>query len=185
MSRTWVALLRGINVGKAKRVAMADLRAVIEALGYTNVRTLLNSGNAVFESTRRLRRNAAEELRDALETRTGVSSRFILRSRDELVAVMDSNPLVRLASDYSRLFALFLADPADVAKANALHVRSWKPEGVAPGPGVIHIWCPNGLLESPAMDAFGKAFGDAVTVRNWATVTKLMALVESSAKARA
>ena len=77
----YVALLRGINVGKAKRVAMADLREVIESLGYTNARTLLNSGNAVFESSRALRKNAAEELREALVKKTGVSSRFILRLR--------------------------------------------------------------------------------------------------------
>jgi uncharacterized protein (DUF1697 family) len=52
MSATHVALLRGINVGKAKRVAMADLRALLEELGYADVRTLLNSGNVVFTAPR-------------------------------------------------------------------------------------------------------------------------------------
>jgi uncharacterized protein (DUF1697 family) len=170
---THVALLRGINVGKNKRVAMADLRHVIESLGYTNARTLLNSGNAVFESPRALRKGAAEELRMALEKKTSVSSRFILRSATELAATMKANPLVKQAADPTRLFVLFLADRSVAQKAQPLMQQAWKPEVVASGPDAFYIWCPNGLLESKAMAAFGKALGDGVTVRNWATVEKL------------
>ena len=174
MAQTYVALLRGINVGKAKRVAMADLRAVIESLGYTNARTLLNSGNAVFSSSKSLKTNAAEELRAALEKKTGVSSRFILRSEGELAETVSANPLVKVATDPTRLFALFLAEASGVEKTRELLKQQWKPEAVATGPQVIYIWCPNGLLESKAMEAFGKALGDGVTVRNWATVMKLV-----------
>jgi uncharacterized protein (DUF1697 family) len=177
MATTYVALLRGINVGKAKRVAMADLRAVIESLGYTNARTLLNSGNAVFSSARTLKRTAAEDLRAALVKKTGVSSRFILRSDAELHATIAANPLVKQATDLTRLFAAFLADSTDTEKVKPLLEQSWKPEGVASGPGVIYIWCPNGLMESKASEAFGKALGDRVTVRNWATVMKLVGLI--------
>jgi uncharacterized protein (DUF1697 family) len=173
MATTYVALLRGINVGKAKRVAMADLRAVIESLGYGDVRTLLNSGNAVFSSARALKKNAAEELRNALEKKTGVSSRFVLRSATELDATVRANSLLKVATDPTRLFALFLADPADVRKVKPLLEKSWKPEAVEAGPGVVYIWCPNGLLESKAMESFSKALGDGVTVRNWATVMKV------------
>ena len=176
MPSTYIALLRGINVGKNKRVAMADLREVIESLGYTNARTLLNSGNAVFDSPRALRKNAAEDLRSALEKKTGVSSNFILRSAPELAATVQANSLVKQATDHTRLFALFLADSSGAEKAKTLLKQAWKPEAVASGPDAIYIWCPNGLLESKAMEAFGKALGDAVTVRNWATVTKLAQL---------
>jgi uncharacterized protein (DUF1697 family) len=174
MPSTYVALLRGINVGKAKRVAMADLREVIESLGYKNARTLLNSGNAVFDSSRALRKNAAEELRDALVKKTGVSSRFILRSGAELAATVKANPLVEQADDHTRLFALFLAEREPPAAVKPLLKQQWAPEAVASGPGVIYIWCPNGLLESKAMETFGKALGDGVTVRNWATVGKML-----------
>src|SRR5688572_25813382 len=156
MATTYVALLRGINVGKAKRVAMADLRAVIESLGYANARTLLNSGNAVFEATRALRKDAAEQLRQALQKKSGVSSRFTLRSSAQLAAIVEANPLLDLATDHTRRFAAFLI-----------------------GPGVAYIWCPNGLLESKATVAVGKALGDGVTVRNWATVMKLTALASA------
>lgn len=181
MAETYIALLRGINVGKAKRVAMADLRAVIESLGYTDARTLLNSGNAVFSSARALRRNAAEELRAALLKKTGVSSRFTLRSAGELDDVVRANPLLDVASDHSRLFAAFVADPADLTRLKPLAKQQWKPEVLALGPGVAYIWCPNGLLESKAQDAVGKLLGDGVTMRNWATVLKLVELTRADA----
>ena len=180
MASTYVALLRGINVGKAKRVAMADLRAVIESLGYTNARTLLNSGNAVFDSSRALRKDAAEELRLALLKKTGVSSRFTLRSSDELAATVKTNPLLDVATDHTRLFAAFVTDPADMAKVKPFATQTWKPEAVALGPNAVYIWCPNGLLESKATVAVGKSLGDGVTIRNWATVMKLVTLVSGT-----
>ena len=181
MAGTYVALLRGINVGKAKRVTMADLREVIESLGYTDARTLLNSGNAVFASPRALRRDAAEQLRIALEKKTGVSSRFTLRSAADLDEVMRANPLLGVASDHTRLFTAFVTNPDDLSRVKALLKQQWKPEVLALGPGVVYIWCPNGLLESKAQQAVGKVLGDGVTVRNWATVTKLVELTRADA----
>lgn len=177
MAATYVALLRGINVGKAKRVAMADLREVIQSLGYANARTLLNSGNAVFDAPRALRKDAAEALRLALLEKTGVSSRFTLRAADELGAIVKANPLLDVATDHTRLFAAFVIDPADMARVKPLAKQGWKPEAVAIGPGVVYIWCPNGLLESKATVAVGKALGEGVTIRNWATVMKLVRLI--------
>jgi uncharacterized protein (DUF1697 family) len=120
MAGTYVALLRGINVGKAKRVAMADLRAAIESLGYTDVRTLLNSGNAVFTSRTVLRKNAADELRAVLLKKTGVSSRFTLRSAGELDDAVRANPLLDVANDHTRLFTAFIADLEDLARLKPL-----------------------------------------------------------------
>ena len=175
---TFIALLRGINVGKAKRVAMADLRAAIESLGYGDVRTLLNSGNAVFSSKRALKATAAEELRAALLKKTGVSSRFTLRSAEELKATIDANPLVKVATDHTRLFAAFVTDTDGMKLVKPLTAQPWTPEALALGPGVVYVWCPNGLLESKASLAVTKALGDGVTVRNWATVNKLLLLTE-------
>ena len=176
---TYVALLRGINVGKAKRVAMADLRAAIESLGYGDVRTLLNSGNAVFTSKRPLKKTAAEELRAALVKKTGVSSRFTLRSAEELQATVDANPLLKVATDHTRLFAAFVTESDGMALVKPVAAQSWSPEAVALGPSVVYVWCPSGLLESKASVAVGKALGDGVTVRNWATVAKLISLISA------
>jgi len=166
LAETWIALLRGINVGKNKRVAMADLRDVIESLGYSDARTLLNSGNA----------EAAEALQAALVKKCGVSSRFTLRSAKELAAVMKANPLTGVANDDTRHFVAFVYDDGGMKLVKPLIAQIWKPEAMAVGPGAVYIWCPNGLLESKASLAVTKALGDGVTVRNWATVQKLAVL---------
>lgn len=179
MAGTHVALLRGINVGKAKRVAMADLRAAIESLGYRDVRTLLNSGNAVFSSPRPLKRDAAAALQQALLERTGVSSRFLLRSAASLEAIVAADPVGRRATDPSRYFVSFLYEPGDVSRLQALAARSWTPEVMAVGDGVVYVWCPHGLMESRASEAIARELGDGVTTRNWATVGKLLAMLRS------
>src|SRR5881628_2807318 len=97
-----VALIRGINVGRAKRVAMADLRALVEDLGYGDVRTLLNSGNVVFTAPR-AGRGAADRIEKALAARLGVPARVTVLTAAELAAAISENPLREVAKDPSRL----------------------------------------------------------------------------------
>src|SRR5258705_13773818 len=100
---THVALLRGINVGTAKRVAMADLQSLVEELGHGDVRTLLNSGNVVFTLRRGTSGEAATRIETAIASRLGVETRVtVLKGRDIVAAVRDS-PLATLADDPSRL----------------------------------------------------------------------------------
>jgi uncharacterized protein (DUF1697 family) len=83
-----VALLRGINVGKAKRIAMADLRALIEGLGYTDVRTLLNSGNVVFSASRGATAAIAAAIEKAIVARFGFSAAVVVVTAKELEAIV-------------------------------------------------------------------------------------------------
>ena len=171
-----VALLRGINVGRAKRVAMADLRALVEELGYRDVRTLLNSGNVVFTAPAAARGDAAARIEKALVAKLGVPSRVTVLTAAELAAAVAANPLLDVASNPSRLLVAFLADPADRKKLQPLTRQDWTPEALALGPRVAYLWCPPGVLASKLSEAVGRALGDAVTTRNWTTVTKLHAL---------
>src|SRR5574339_904137 len=107
---------------------MADLRDAIASLGFSDVRTLLNSGNAVFRSPRALKRTAPEELRTALLKKTGVSSRFTLRSADELQAVVNANPLIGVAHDHTRLFCAFVTESDGMKLLQPVTAQSWKPE---------------------------------------------------------
>jgi uncharacterized protein (DUF1697 family) len=171
-----VALLRGINVGRAKRVAMADLRALVEDLGYGEVKTLLNSGNVVYSAPGTAPGEAAAAIEKALVVRTGVSSRVTVLTAEELKAAVEANPLLDVADDHSRLMVSVLTHPADRSKLEPLTKQDWAPEVLALGPRVAYIWCPDGLLAGKLPEAVGKALGDAVTTRNWATVIKLQAL---------
>lgn len=175
--RRHVALIRGINVGRAKRVAMADLRALVSDLGYGDVRTLLNSGNVVFSVPGSARGDPAARIENGMTQRLGISARVTVLTVEELAAVVAENPLGRFAVDPSRLFIAVLFDPADRKRLLALEQQPWAPDVLATGRRVAYLWCPNGMIESRLVEAVNRLLGDAVTTRNWATMTKLHALV--------
>lgn len=170
------ALLRGVNVGTAKRVAMADLRALVESLGYTDVRTLLNSGNVVYTAPGVAPAAAAAGIEEALAVRLGVSAMVVALAAEELTTAVADNPLDRVADDPSRLLIAVPADPQASTRLEPLLGQDWRPEALALGPRVAYLWCPDGVIASRVSAAVGRALADAVTSRNWATMTKLQAL---------
>ncbi len=178
MSTRHVALIRGINVGKAKRVAMADLRRIVENLGYTDVRTLLNSGNVVFGAPRSAKGDPARRIESAMTKRLGVSARVTTLTAAELAAILAKNPFGKTASDPSRLLVAVLREAADRPRLAALSKEDWSPEELALGPRAGYLWCPPGIAEGRLFEAVDRALGDAVTTRNWATMMKLVALLE-------
>jgi uncharacterized protein (DUF1697 family) len=175
----FAVLLRGINVGGKKKVAMADLRELLSGLGYTDVRTHLQSGNAVFTSPSSDSDKLAREIEHVIEARLGLSVRCLIRDRDEMHAVLDGNPLTAVATSGSKLLALFLST-APEPDLLALHdPRSLASEHVRLGDRVIYQWCPNGVLEAPDVSRFvERNLKVTVTARNWNTVTKLAALID-------
>ena len=173
---TYIGLLRGVNVGRSVRVAMADLRTLVEALGYRDVRTILNSGNVVFTGPRGPTARVAAQVELALARHVGAPVRVIVLTAPELAAAVAANPLVKIAPDPSRLVIAAPSNAKDLTRLNPLLERDWAPEALASGPRVAYFWCPNGFAESPVAEAVLRAFGDAVTMRNWATVGKLLAL---------
>jgi uncharacterized protein (DUF1697 family) len=173
---THIALLRGINVGRAKRVAMADLRALVHGLGYTDVRTLLNSGNLVFSAPGVSSQEAAARIEEAMPAQLGVAARVTVVTAQELADAVAANPLTDVATDPSRLLVAFLNDPAHLSRLEPLLVHDWSPDALALGQRVAYLWCAGGILASRLLQAVGRALGDAVTTRNWATVLKLHAL---------
>jgi len=174
--QVFVALLRGINVGKAKRVAMADLRSLVEGLGYGDVRTLLNSGNVVFSSAKGDAKAAARRVEKEIALRLGVDSRVTVIGAVELSAVVAKNPLGKIATNPSRHMVAFFPDAAGPGKLAALAAQRWSPEAIVLGVRVAYVWCPAGILESPLFKELSRQMKDGVTTRNWGTVTKLEAL---------
>jgi uncharacterized protein (DUF1697 family) len=128
-----IALLRGINVGRAKRIAMADLRTLFEELGFTDVRTVLNSGNVVFGSAKRKPAAAAAAIEEALVQRLGVASRVTVLSSDELAVVIGGNPLVALSTDHARLLAFILSGADQRKLLEPLAQQDWAPGALAIG----------------------------------------------------
>lgn len=179
MKHVFVALLRGINVGKAKRVAMADLRALVETLGYGEVRTLLNSGNVVFSSTKADGAAAAKRIEKAIAEKLGVSSRVTVVTAAEIASAIEKNPHRKLATNPSRHLVAFFQDEGAVRSLAPVVKRKWAPEAIATSGRVAFLWCPDSILESPVFTELSRLAKDGVTTRNWATVEKLHALAGS------
>lgn len=174
----FVALLRGVNVGKGKRVPMAEWRGLLEAQGYREVETLLNSGNAVFESPGRSTRVHGEAIRLALQKSLGLEVPVIVKSATDLAAIQEENTLAREAPDPSRLLVAFSAESTDLQGLAGLAALVVPPERFLLGRQAAYLWCPAGILESQAAKSLLGKVGRAATTRNWATVTKIGALLD-------
>jgi len=173
---THVALLRGINVGKAKRIAMADLRKAVEGLGYSDVRTLLNSGNVVFTAGAAKSDHGAR-IEQAIVAKLGVSSLVTVITAAELDTIIRENPLMQHTGEPSRFLVMVLRDPAAKKLVAPLAKQKWSPDALELGRRVIYVWCAQGLLDSKPAQAAMKLLGDRQTARNWATMMKLRAMV--------
>ncbi len=175
-----VALLRGINVGTAKRIAMADLRTLVESLGYGDVRTLLNSGNLVFTVRRGAPAGAAGRIEKAIAARLGVATRVTVLTGTEVAEAVRGNPLAAVADNPSLLIIMASPDPKAVRQLKPLLEEPWAPEALALGARVAYLWCPDGVANSPLWASAQRALGVAATGRNLATMTKILALIESA-----
>jgi uncharacterized protein (DUF1697 family) len=171
-----VALLRGINVGTAKAVAMDDLRACFESLGYTDVSTVLRSGNVVFDATGAVGHAAIEK---AVLESTGVASAVVVIEGSVFREIVAENPLASVATDPSRALIHFLDAVPDDTGTGRPDDGELLPERLAAGKRAIYQWCPDGISKSRVPLKFFTTLGTAATGRNLRTVEKLVALLDA------
>lgn len=176
-----VVLLRGINVGRGKRVPMAEFRALLGELGFGDARTLLNSGNAVCEAPAGTARTHASRIHDALIARLAVDVPVIVKSAAELAAIVRANPFTTQLADPSRLLVVFAPDAKALASVASVTALATQRESLVIGTHAAYFWCPDGILSSKAGEALLGKPGRLVTTRNWATVMKIEALLKSAA----
>lgn len=180
MSR-FVVLLRGVNVGKGNKVPMAQFRAALEDLGHEDVRTLLDSGNAVFSSTSRSAARLASGIADVVEERFGVATPVIVKSARDLEAIVEDAPFAPPESDRARFVVAFAMDTRALRELDSLASLVEPGERFAVTRRAAYLHCPGGLLKSRVGKALLGRTGCNVTTRNWATVLKLWSLAGASA----
>ena len=174
MAQQYVALFRGINVGRAKRIAMADLRRIMDGLGLQDVQTILASGNVVFATARtRQPGPLAASIRRAVLEATGIDAAVTVIDAVTWRAMVAGNPLGEVATDPSRLLMVVPRDPARRDDLTALTRQDWGAEALAVGDLAAYAWCPDGVLASRVLAAVDKVLSGESTARNWATVTKV------------
>jgi len=174
--RVYAAVLRGVNVGGAKPVPMADLRAVAESLGHAGPRTLLNSGNVVFRARVAPAPAIAKALEAALAKRFGFEVPVVAVSADDLRAIVKEHAKAAAGREAARTLVAFAQSPAVLAPAKSLLTQAWTPEKLWLGRSTALLGCASGIHASELAKAFDRATKKATTTRNWATVLKLVAL---------
>jgi uncharacterized protein (DUF1697 family) len=173
-----IALLRGINIGSRRRVSMPELRALLEALGYGDVRTLVQSGNVVFTS-RAAPATLERKLEKEIEKQLGVDPKVVVRTRDELAAAIDANPFPDTANAAKNLHVTFLAGEPDAEARETLEATDFGDDRLAFHGREIYIAYEDGMGRSELAKQLGRAkLGVAATDRNWNTVTKLMEMAD-------
>lgn len=173
-----VALLRGINVGGYNLVAMSDLRNLFEALGFAGAKSLLQSGNLVFECNRR----TGAELERLLEVETagrlGVTADYLVRTAEEWAKVVARNPFPKEAkADPGHLLVVFLKAAPKASEVKALQTVVAGPERLRADGRHLYVVYPEGVGRSKLTNTLiEKKLGTRGTARNWNTVLKLAAL---------
>lgn len=167
----YIALLRGINVGGHNKVPMAALRETCESIGCTGVATYIQSGNVVLTSSLRAPKLRAD-LESAIAGQLGVSPVVVIRTRDQLAAVITGNPFPE--ADPNHLHVAFLSETPDRAQVASLADLEHPPEEVAVRGTDAYFLLPNGMGRAKLPELFGRRVKTPATVRNWRTVNKLL-----------
>jgi uncharacterized protein (DUF1697 family) len=176
---TYVALLRAVNVG-GRRVNMKALRALCEDLGHTDVTTYVQSGNVVLKSDDDSAADVGRELEHAIARDIGLDVTVLIRTSEELAAVLKGNPFVELGADPSKVHVTFLADRPDDDALADVDPSPFAPDEFRVLGREIYLHVPAGYGRSNLSNAFWeKRLRLRATTRNWNTVTKLVELAGS------
>ncbi|WP_370415521.1 DUF1697 domain-containing protein [Streptomyces fradiae] len=185
MTKTYALLLRGINVGGHRKVPMAELRSVLEGLGHRDVKTYLQSGNAVFTTAADAPDTTDEAVREAVEAAIekhfGFTVDCLVRDHAYLAAVAADCPYPAEELEGKQLHAFYLSERVDEKRFAALDRDSFLPEAFALGDRVLYLYAPAGLGTSKLGEALSRPAlfkGLTVTARNWNTVRKLVEMTE-------
>jgi uncharacterized protein (DUF1697 family) len=177
---TQIVFLRGINLGSTNRISMPELRELLADVGFADVRTYLQSGNVVL-SSRAAGATVARRCREAIADRFGLDIGVVVRTRDELAAVVRRNPLGDIAKDPKRYQVSFLDVEPDAALVDKLAAVAAPRERFEVVGREVYAWHPAGVARSKLWSLLaGKGLGVTATARNWTTVTQVLVLADGN-----
>jgi uncharacterized protein (DUF1697 family) len=168
---TYAALLRGVNVGGKNKVAMAELRTLVESLGHTDVSTVIQSGNVVFTAAKS---TTPKTLEAAVAKQFGIKITVVLRTAAELKRVLKANPFSGV--DPSKVHVGFMAAKPTATAVAKLDAERFEPEQFAVRGRDLYLHLPNGMGRAKLPAYLDRELKIPTTVRNWNTVTKLVDL---------
>lgn len=175
---TYACLLRGINVSGQKRVGMAELKASLEALGFEDVRTYLQSGNAVFRAAAADPEAMASAVKARIARDFGLDVEVLVLTSGEIDRIADSNPLFpRWGTDETLFHTTFLFRPISRGDFKNLTLPAQTGEQAVGAGRAVYLYCPHGYGRTKLNNGFfERALGTSATTRNWRTVLALKSL---------
>jgi uncharacterized protein (DUF1697 family) len=181
---TYIALLRGINVGGHKIIKMDELRKAFEELGFEGVATYVQSGNVVFKASKTVSDDLPRKIEEMLLRRFSMSVPVIVRTAEEVGEVLRNNPFLKERGiDVSRLHVTFLSHTPQKTAMKGLDAIAAGPDRFHGRGQEIYLHCPNGFGGTRlSINAFEKVLAVGATTRNWNTVNKLYEMARSSCR---
>jgi uncharacterized protein (DUF1697 family) len=172
-----IALLRGINVGGHKKVPMAKLREVLEGAGFEDVKTYVQSGNVALSAAEKSPGKVGRAVEKAIEGAFGFDVAVVVRSREEIAALVADDPLGDVATNPKYRVVVFLAEKLDRKRLADVDPDEFAPEAFALRDYEIVMWAPEGQRDSKLVRTLTeRRTGVVGTARNWRTVEKLLDL---------
>ena len=179
VTQSYVALLRGVNVGGKHSLPMKQLVEMFCDARCLNVRSYIQSGNVVFAAPEKVAKGIASLLEKQIEARFGFSAPVILRARDELAKVARGNPFLKAGAPERELNVYFLADQPSAAAVKGLDPNRSAPDRFQVIGREIYLHTPNGMGRTKLTSAyFDSKLKTVATARNWATVLKLLQMMQ-------
>jgi uncharacterized protein (DUF1697 family) len=181
---TWVALFRGINVGGNNILPMKDLAAMLEAIGCTDVRTYIQSGNVIFRKPGSEASQLAKTIGKSVLTSYGFESKVQLLTARELERAVKSNPFTEAEEDPKSLHVLFLVEKPESPDLKSLNEIKSESESYSLHGNLFYLHAPEGIGRSRLAAKAEKLLGVDATGRNWRTVSKLLELVRHCGRSK-
>jgi uncharacterized protein (DUF1697 family) len=178
---SFVALLRGVNVGGSRKLPMKDLAALLAGLGLEDVVTYIQSGNVVFRAPAGGRPKLVRRIEEAIAEEFGLDVTVMLRTGPELARIVDANPYLDGGAEISKLHVAFLDRKPPQAAVARLDPERSPPDEFAVRGTEIYLRFPAGYGRTKlGGDYFERVLGVRATARNWRTVTKLLELASQA-----
>ncbi|UCI33736.1 DUF1697 domain-containing protein [Mesorhizobium sp. B4-1-4] len=178
--KVFIALFSGINVGGNRIVKMAELRSFFEDLGFSDVATYVQSGNAVFRADKDDAATLTKQIEAAFEKKWGFHSRIMVRDADWFERLVAQNPYPEVAGEPTKLHAYALEREPTEEEAARLSEKCTGPEKFEIKGDVLYLHAPDGLGKSVFAGLIGRTLKVPGTKRNWRSV---QALLEMAGKA--
>jgi uncharacterized protein (DUF1697 family) len=171
--KTWIALLRGVNVLGNRKLPMKDLVSVLQRAGFDSVRTYIQSGNVVFQSSHGTARALSTQIAHLILKRVGFQPRVMVLSDRQLAQAISGNPFPKGADDPTSLHLFFLSERPKEPDLNSLAQAKTGTEGFVLKDAVFYLYTPEGFAKSALRSRVERCLGVDATARNWRTVNQL------------